>query len=126
MSGCLFLGSPYIYPLKFVRTPHLGNVPNLLSNMTGARTTDLVLLHRQLQVRLGGWINLATSGGGTTQQTKRTSQKTFNDMESLEPEFQKTLLDLQRAELKFPKRQKTEMAMGFFGKSEEVGRMDIF
>ena len=102
--------------------------------MTGAALHDLVLLVRQLEVRVAGWITVATGEtvkqsdiqkvrhSHTTKQTLMERQETVKHSHSIK----QTLLERQNAtEFGFQKRQKTMQLAPFSGTSQEVFRMDM-
>ena len=107
---------------------------NLLCNMTGAALHNLVLLVRQLEVRVAGWITVATGEtvkqsdsltirhSHTTKQTLLERQETVKHSHSIK----QTLLERQNAtEFGFQKRQKTMQLAPFSGTSQEFIRMDM-
>ena len=107
---------------------------NLLCNMTGAALHDLVLLVRQLEVRVAGWITVATGEtvrqsdiqkvrhSHTTKQTLLERQETVKHSHSIK----QSLLERQDVtEFGLQKRQKTVQLETVSGISQEVVRMDM-
>lgn len=87
---------------------------NLLCNMIGAHLHDLVLLVRQLEVRVSGWISTAITTTSTTTSTTATST----------PQRQKQPVS-GHEDLGLYKRQKTKQSLqAFCGYSQNMG-MDI-
>ena len=108
--------------------------PTLLCNMTGAALHDLVLLVRQLEVRVAGWITVATGEtvrqsdsqkvrhSHTTNQTLLERQETIKHSHSIKQSF---LERQDTTDFGLQKRQKTMHRVPFCGISQEVGRMDM-
>ena len=107
---------------------------NLLCNMTGAALHDLVLLVRQLEVRVAGWITVATGEtvrqsdsqkvrhSHTTKQTLLERQETVKHSHSIK----QSLLEREdTTEFGLKKRQKTVQLAPFSGISHKVVRMEM-
>ena len=81
---------------------------NLLSSLTGAKLADLVVLERQLQVRVQGWMAVATGAAAGPADSRRRSKQTL----------------LERAEPALEKKQKRKEHFNVFEMSEQVVKMD--
>jgi len=112
---------------------------NLLCNMVGARMHELVLLVRQLEVRVAGWIKAATNEPKSSQQvsnvpqisSQQQSATVGNHQQGRKGGVKQGLSALAVAEkeegVKEVKRQKTKQSLqefSFWGVSQDVVRMD--